>query len=96
MRQRDLLARSHLNDAFAVRGSIRAATSRNINRVLIHVVDHQSNPALGFEPGPTDYKSKKHIALPQIGNLDYRSICLRFCRSDSTSRILLDVAESGA
>jgi hypothetical protein len=27
----------------------------------MQVVDHQSNPAHGFEPGPTDYKS---VALP--------------------------------
>jgi hypothetical protein len=47
------------------RGSIRAAISRNINRVLTQVVDHQSNPALGFEPGPIDYKSKKtHRSAP--------------------------------
>jgi hypothetical protein len=48
---------SSLNDALAVRGSIRAATSRNINRALMHVVDHEPNPAHGFERGPTDYKS---------------------------------------
>ena len=42
---------SSLNDDLAVRGSIRAATSRNINRVLMQVVDHESKPAPGFEPG---------------------------------------------
>ena len=42
---------SSLNDALAVRGSIRAAIFRNINRALMQVVDHQSKPAPGFEPG---------------------------------------------
>jgi hypothetical protein len=48
---------SSLNDALAVRGSIRAATSRNLDRVLMQVVDHQSYLAHEFEPMPTDYKS---------------------------------------
>jgi hypothetical protein len=53
---------SSLNDAFAIRGSIRAAIPRDINRVLMQVVDHQSQPAPGFR-GPTDYKSgETHIA----------------------------------
>ena len=46
---------SSLNDALAVRGSIRAATPSNINKALVQVVDNEPKPAPVFEPGgPTD------------------------------------------